>query len=83
MKKRVTTAALIKGAITRSQNAASTNKNDGQGSEVPKRKAESSPTNDKTLKRSAFADITNVSSSLSYMNSYVFHKFIPSFEKII
>jgi hypothetical protein len=63
MSQRTSKVALKKGAITRSQNTANTSKNDAQGSEVPKRKAEGSPTNDKTLKRSAFGDITNVSNS--------------------
>jgi hypothetical protein len=72
MNQQISTAALKKGAITRSKNAANTNKSEGKGSELSKRKAEGSPS-DKTLKRSAFGDITNVSNILPNMNSSVFH----------
>jgi hypothetical protein len=60
MNEQITTAVLKKGAITRSQIAANASKNEKK-SELPKRKAEGSPPKDKTLKRSAFGDITNVS----------------------
>jgi hypothetical protein len=59
--KTITTVVPKKGAITRSQNVANASKNENKKSELPKRKAESSPPKDKTLKRSAFGDITNVS----------------------
>jgi hypothetical protein len=64
---------LKKGAITRSKSAANTNKSEGKETELPKRKAEGSPPNGKTLKRSAFGDITNVSIILPNMNSSAFH----------
>jgi hypothetical protein len=74
MNEQISTAALKKGAVTRSQNGAHTNKNEGKGSEVPKRKAEGSPAKEKTHKRSAFGDITNVSDILLNMKFTVFHK---------
>lgn len=72
MNQQISTAASKKGAITRSKNAANTNKSEGKESELPKRKAEGSPPNDKSLKRSAFGDITNVSRILPNVNSSVF-----------
>lgn len=72
MNQQISTAALKNGVITRSKKAANTNKSKGKESELPKRKAEGSPLNDKTLKRSAFGDITNVSNILPNMNSSVF-----------
>ncbi|XP_023704948.1 G2/mitotic-specific cyclin-B3 isoform X2 [Cryptotermes secundus] len=63
MNQQISTAASKKGAITRSKNAANTSKSEGKESELPKRKAEGSPPNDKTLKRSAFGDITNARES--------------------
>jgi hypothetical protein len=65
---RSSAAALKKGAITRSQNAGNSNKSDAQESDVSKRKADGSPANDKTFKRSAFGDITNVSNTLPNIN---------------
>jgi hypothetical protein len=66
MSQQTATMTLNKGAVTRSQNAANTNKHEGTRSELPKRKAEGSPAKDKTLKRSAFGDITNVSNILHH-----------------
>jgi hypothetical protein len=64
----ITTTALKKGIITRSQKVANTIMNEGKEREVPKRKAECSPAKHTSLKRSAFGDITNVSNISPYMN---------------
>lgn len=56
----ITTTVLKKGIITRSKKVANTAMNEGKEREVPKRKAEHSPSK-QSLKRSAFGDITNVS----------------------